>query len=41
MEAAFRDDMSRAQEIHLDAWKQRPFGDKIKELFSKAWSYWL
>lgn len=41
LEAAFQDDIKQSTEIDFKTWKQRPLGDKLKELFSKAWSYWL
>jgi cardiolipin synthase len=41
LENAFRDDMSRAKEVDLEAWEQRPFGQKMTEFWSKIWSYWL
>ncbi len=41
LEAAFQDDLQHAKQIDLQTWEARPFGEKIRELFSKAWSYWL
>jgi cardiolipin synthase len=41
MEAVFERDLRASRELDLEQWRKRPLGDKLKELGSKALSYWL
>jgi len=36
LDAKFAKDKKKARKIKLDAWKQRPFADKVKERFSRT-----
>lgn len=39
--AMFNKDLAASNEITLQAWSQRPLGQRIKEAFSRLWEYWL
>ena len=41
MENTFLEDLRYSVEMTKDEWKQRPFGDKIKEWFARRFEYWL
>ena len=41
LEALFGRDVAAADEITLDAWRARGLGTRFKELFSRAWAYYL
>lgn len=41
MEAMFRKDLSRSEELLLKEWNQRPFSQRVKERLSSLFSYWL
>lgn len=41
LEAGFQSDIKESDEITLAAWEHRPFGEKLREMLSKMWSYWL
>jgi cardiolipin synthase len=41
MEAMFEADLAQSDEITLDRWERRPFGDRARELAARAWEYWL
>lgn len=41
LEAAFESDIGRSKAIELAAWRDRPFGQRLKEFFSRMWAYWL
>jgi cardiolipin synthase len=41
MEALFRSDLARSREIVLDAWRERPWLDRVKETLSRFALYWL
>lgn len=41
MEAQFLIDLESCEAVSLEEWKQRPFGDRIKEFFSWVVQYWL
>jgi cardiolipin synthase len=41
MEDAFEVDLTHSREITLEEWKQRPASKRIKEWFSRLFSYWL
>ena len=41
MEAAFAEDLNDSDEVHLEAWRQRPLLDRLKEWASQQFDYWL
>lgn len=41
LESAFQDDLKDSNEIALERWKHRPFGEKFKDLLTRLLSYWL
>ena len=41
MEAAFQEDIKNSIEITLDAWRTRPFLERIKEWAARSMEYWL
>lgn len=41
LEDVFERDLSTAHELTLDEWRERPFNQKLKELASSLFSYWL
>lgn len=41
MEAQFLVDLKSCRAVSLQEWKQRPLGDRIKEMFSWVVQYWL
>jgi len=41
MEAAFRDDVVHSKEIKLDAWKRRPWSDRLREAMARLTEYWI
>jgi cardiolipin synthase A/B len=41
MQAMFTKDLAASNEITLAKWRQRPLNRRIKELFARAWKYWL
>jgi cardiolipin synthase len=41
MEAMFDADISASDLITLDEWKDRPLGDRARELAARVWKYWL
>ncbi|MBL0311948.1 MAG: cardiolipin synthase [Holophagaceae bacterium] len=41
MESAFQDDLKDSNEILLEQWKHRPFGQKFKDSMTRLLSYWL
>ena len=41
MEAAFREDLRHSKEIKLDAWKRRPWSDRLREMMSRLTEYWI
>ena len=41
MEAMFQQDLAQSQKITLEEWRDRPFGQKFREWFSRLWAYWL
>jgi len=41
MRAAFEADVAKSKAVTLERWRQRPLGDRVKELFSRLWQYWL
>jgi cardiolipin synthase len=41
MRASFDADLAASSPITLEAWEQRPVGDRMKEWFGRMWEYWL
>jgi cardiolipin synthase A/B len=41
MQAMFDKDLTASDPITLDQWQRRPLDVRIKELFARAWEYWL
>jgi len=41
MRGAFEADVAQSKAITLDGWRQRPLADRMKELLSRLWQYWL
>jgi cardiolipin synthase len=41
MESAFNEDLRDSKEITLDAWRQRPWSDRLKELAARLTEYWI
>ncbi len=41
MQAMFTKDLAASDEITLEKWRHRPLNRRIKELFARAWKYWL
>ncbi|SHH07865.1 cardiolipin synthase [Massilia sp. CF038] len=41
MESAFAEDLRDSKEITLDAWRDRPWIDRIKEMASRLTEYWI
>lgn len=41
MEAMFAQDIAKSEPITLQQWRRRGLGSRIKQWFSRAWSYWL
>jgi cardiolipin synthase len=41
MEAMFNDDLRNATEITTETWRQRGIDQRLRELFARAWAYWL
>jgi cardiolipin synthase len=41
MRASFERDVAASRPITLQAWRQRPLGDRLKEAFGRLWEYWL
>ncbi|HEX3139727.1 MAG TPA: phospholipase D-like domain-containing protein, partial [Rhizobacter sp.] len=39
--ALFDKDLAESTEITLDDWQRRPLDMRMKEIFAKAWEYWL
>lgn len=41
LDAMFEADMAASREITLDAWRNRPLGQRLEEFFSRIWESWL
>ncbi len=41
MQAMFDADLAASTPITLEAWKQRPLADRLRELSARLWEYWL
>ncbi|MHC1741784.1 MAG: cardiolipin synthase [Syntrophobacteraceae bacterium] len=41
METMFQKDLENSREITLEAWKKRPFRERVKEWLARRLSYWL
>ncbi|MDQ6681421.1 MAG: cardiolipin synthase [Pseudomonadota bacterium] len=41
MRASFDRDLAASRQITLETWRRRPLDVRLKELFARAWEYWL
>ena len=41
VQAMFAKDLAASDEITLEKWDRRPLDQRLKELFSRIWAYWL
>jgi cardiolipin synthase len=41
MQTMFDADLAASDPITLEQWKQRPLGDRVKEIAARLWEYWL
>ena len=41
VQAMFEKDLAASDRITLQEWKRRPIGPRVKEVFARAWEYWL
>jgi cardiolipin synthase A/B len=41
LQAAFQQDIGRSKEIEWEAWRNRPFTQRVKQFFSRLWAHWL
>ncbi|MBW4048442.1 MAG: cardiolipin synthase [Proteobacteria bacterium] len=41
VQAMFDKDLAASNAITLAQWERRPLGERIRELFARAWEYWL
>ncbi|MDP1900872.1 MAG: cardiolipin synthase [Rubrivivax sp.] len=41
MQAMFARDLAASEEVLLPAWLQRPWHQRLREQFARAWEYWL
>jgi cardiolipin synthase len=41
MEAVFRKDLENSDMLTLERWEKRSLGERMKETFSRLFSYWL
>jgi cardiolipin synthase A/B len=41
LEQVFERDLGQARELHLAEWRQRPWEQRLKEMGSRLFSYWL
>jgi cardiolipin synthase len=41
MDSAFVEDLRFSPEVALEAWNQRPIGERLKEWFARRLEYWL
>jgi cardiolipin synthase len=41
MQAMFDADIAASDLITLEHWKDRPLGDRARELTARMWKYWL
>jgi cardiolipin synthase len=41
VQAMFARDLAASDEVTLDRWMNRPLDLRVKELFARAWEYWL
>ncbi len=41
MQMMFEEDLAASEEITLAQWRKRPLHFRVKEIFSRAWEYWL
>ena len=41
MQAMFTKDLAASDQVTLEKWRRRPLNRRVKELFARAWKYWL
>ena len=41
VQAMFDKDLAASEAITLEQWERRPLDLRVKELFARAWEYWL
>nr|WP_315232739.1 cardiolipin synthase [uncultured Albidiferax sp.] len=41
VQAMFAKDLAASDEVTLEQWLRRPIDQRLKEIFSRAWEYWL
>ena len=41
VQAMFDKDLAASEPITLEAWQRRGIAPRLKELFARAWEYWL
>lgn len=41
MESAFNEDLRDSRQITLDAWRHRPWSDRVKEMAARLTEYWI
>lgn len=41
LEQVFERDLAQARELHLEQWRKRPLRERLKEVGSRLFSYWL
>jgi len=41
VQAMFDKDLAESEALTLEKWERRPLDLRVKELFARAWEYWL
>lgn len=41
MEDMFQQDISKSQRVTMESWRERPMSMRMRQWFSRIWSYWL
>ena len=41
VQAMFDKDLAASEAITLEKWQRRPLDSRVKEVFARAWEYWL
>jgi cardiolipin synthase len=41
VQAMFEEDLAQSDAVTLQQWKRRPLQLRAKELYARAWAYWL
>ena len=41
VQAMFDRDLAESDAVYLEQWRRRPLDMRMKELFARAWEYWL